>query len=116
MVETTQSAGSRAPQFRAAIDGWTVGAMAMAALLLLPVAAVAWLAFFPTENIWPHLVEHALPVYLGNTIVLMAIVGLTAAMIGTGAAWLVTMTEFPGRRWLEWALLAAGKFFLVVMS
>ena len=88
------------------VDLWAVGSMVLACLLLLPIAAVAWLALFPTENIWPHLLEYALPGYLQTTILLMALVGLGAAMIGTGAGWLVTMTEFPGRRWLEWALLA----------
>ena len=80
--------------------------MILGAVLLMPVVTIAWLAFFPTENIWPHLIEHALPIYVGNTIQLMAMVGLGAAIIGTGTAWLVTMTEFPGRRLLEWALLA----------
>ena len=87
-------------------DLWTVGALALAALLLMPVAAVGWMALFPTENVWPHLVRHALPIYLGNTVALMVMVGTGAAAMGTGAAWLVTMTDFPGRRWLEWALLA----------
>ena len=36
----------------------------------------------------------------------MVIVGFGTALIGTAAAWLVVMTEFPGRRLLEWALLA----------
>lgn len=87
-------------------DLWTVGALALAALLLMPLAAVTWLALFPTENVWPHLVRHALPIYLGNTLLLTAMVGTGAAAIGAGAGWLVAMNEFPGRRWLEWALLA----------
>ncbi|MCL5776734.1 iron ABC transporter permease [Limibaculum sp. FT325] len=87
-------------------DGWTLGSLALAGLLLMPLVAVAWMALFPTENIWPHLVEHALPVYLSNTLILMGLVGVGAACVGTGAAWLVVMTEFPGRRVMEWALLA----------
>jgi iron(III) transport system permease protein len=87
-------------------DGWTLGSLALAALLLMPPGAVAWLALNPTENIWPHLVATVLPVYLGNTVALMAMVAAGTAMIGTGAAWLVVMTEFPGRRLLEWGLLA----------
>ena len=87
-------------------DIWTWMSIALACTLLMPIAAIAWIALFPSENIWPHLIEHALPTYLSNTLILMAMTGLGAAMIGTGAAWLVTMTDFPGRRWLEWALLA----------
>lgn len=87
-------------------DGWTLGSLLLAAVLLMPIAAVGWMALTPTENIWPHLVAHALPVYLGNTVMLMAMVGFGTACIGTGAAWLVVMTDFPGRRWLEWMLLA----------
>ena len=87
-------------------DLWTVGSFVLALMLLMPVIAVAWMALFPAENIWPHLMANALPVYLGNTLTLMLAVGFSAAVIGTGTAWLVTMTEFPGRRWLEWALLA----------
>jgi iron(III) transport system permease protein len=87
-------------------DLWSVVSVLLACVLLLPIAAIAWIAVFPAENIWPHLMENALPTYLKNTLILMAMTGIGAAMIGTGAAWLVTMTDFPGRRWLEWALLA----------
>ena len=99
-LATTISKQGRLP------DVWSVASAALACLLLMPIAAIAWIAVFPSENIWPHLLENALPTYLGNTLALMAITGLGAATIGTGAAWLITMTEFPGRRWLEWALLA----------
>ena len=78
----------------------------LAGMLLMPIAAIVWIALFPAENIWPHLLENALPTYLSNTLLLMLMTGTGAAMVGTGAAWLITMTDFPGRRWLEWALLA----------
>ncbi|MEL7467375.1 MAG: iron ABC transporter permease [Pseudomonadota bacterium] len=96
----------RPTRSRPMADMWTFGALMIAGTLLTPILAVVWMAFFPTENIWPHLFAHALPVYLSNTVALIVLVGLGAATIGTGAAWLVTMHEFPGRRWLEWALLA----------
>ena len=90
----------------AAPDGWTIGSLVLAAILLMPIAAVGWMALNPTENIWPHLVAYELPVYLSNTVLLMALAGVGTASVGTGAAWLVVMTDFPGRRVLEWALLA----------
>jgi iron(III) transport system permease protein len=86
-------------------DRWSVGALAIAALVLAPLVAVVWIAFFPTENIWPHLMATVLPRYLSATLLLMLGVGVLTAAIGTGAAWLVTMYRFPGVRWLDYALL-----------
>ncbi len=86
-------------------DAWSVGAVAIAALVLLPVVSVIWLAFHPSDNIWPHLISTTLPRYLGNTVLLMGAVGALTAMVGAGAAWLVVMYRFPGHSWLQWALL-----------
>lgn len=86
-------------------DRWSLGAMAVAAAILLPILAVFWLAAFPTENVWPHLAATVLPRYLTTTLILMAGVGALAGVIGTGTAWLVAMHEFPGRRLLASALL-----------
>jgi iron(III) transport system permease protein len=86
-------------------DSWSVGAALIAGLVLMPVLAVVWFAFHPTENIWPHLIATTLPRYLGNTLVVMAGVGVLTAAMGTGAAWLVVNYTFPGRAVLQWALL-----------
>lgn len=77
----------------------------MAALVAIPILTVFWLALFPTENIWPHLLETVLPGYVATTLQLMAGVALGTVLIGVGTAWLVTMCAFPGRRILEWALV-----------
>lgn len=89
----------------AAADPWSLGALAIAAAVLAPLAAVLWIAFHPTQNIWPHLLATTLPRYLENTLVLMVSVGVLTAVTGTVCAWLVVMYRFPGRVWLEWALL-----------
>ncbi len=86
-------------------DGWTLGALLIAGIVLAPMLAVLWLAFHPAENIWPHLISTVLPRYLATTFTLMAGVGVLAGAAGTGAAWLVTMYRFPGRGWLVHALL-----------
>ncbi|QCP85218.1 iron ABC transporter permease [Cereibacter sphaeroides] len=86
-------------------DGWSLGAIAIAALVLMPIVSVIWIAFHPVENIWPHLLSSVLPRYLTNTLVLMGGVAALTAMVGTGAAWLVTMYRFPGARILDHALL-----------
>ena len=84
---------------------WSVGATVIAVLVLMPILSVIWIAAHPVDNIWPHLMATTLPRYLGNTLVVMASVAVLATVIGTGAAWLVVMYRFVGRRWLEWALL-----------
>lgn len=95
-------------QLRSAFKGlnrWSIGAVLIAMVVLIPILSVIWIAFHPTENIWPHLISTTLPRYLWNTLILMTGVGVLTAAIGTGAAWLVVMYDFPGRRWLQWALL-----------
>ena len=84
---------------------WSAGALVIAALVLAPVIAVAVMALNPTDNIWPHLISTTLPRYFSNTVMLAAGTGALAAATGAGAAWLVTMFQFPGRRALEWLLL-----------
>lgn len=87
------------------LDGWTVLVLALAGLVIMPIISVVWIAFNPVENIWRHMMANSLPRYLTNSVILMAGVGVLAGIIGTGTAWLVVMTRFPGRRVLEWALL-----------
>ena len=84
---------------------WQFSVWLIAAIVLLPVLAVLWLAFFPEENIWPHLLSTVLPDYIVTTLGLMLGVGVLAAWLGVSTAWVTTMYEFPGRRIFEWALL-----------
>ncbi|GAA6207055.1 iron ABC transporter permease [Cognatishimia sp. WU-CL00825] len=88
-----------------ALNPWSVGALIICALVLVPIIAVGVLALFPTENIWPHLLATTLPRYFKTTLILMLSVGVLAASVGTGAAWLITRYRFPFAKWLEWLLL-----------
>ncbi|RYH03045.1 iron ABC transporter permease [Salipiger sp. IMCC34102] len=87
------------------VDPWSLGAIAIACIVLAPLVAVVWFAFNPTENIWPHLLSTTLPRYMANTGWLMLGTGVVTGLVGTACAWLVVMYRFPGRRWLQWALL-----------
>jgi len=87
------------------VDIWSLGAIVIAALVVLPVLSVLWLAFFPSENIWPHLMATTLPRYMFNTILMMVSVGGVTVAVGTGAAWILTQYRFVGSRWLSWLML-----------
>ncbi|MEK9842288.1 iron ABC transporter permease [Thalassospira sp.] len=84
---------------------WLIGAFVIAMMVATPIIAVAYLAFFPTENIWPHLASTMLPRYVKNTAVLMLGVGVGVTLLGVSSAWVVTMCKLPGKRFFEWAML-----------
>ncbi|WP_407874848.1 ABC transporter permease [Qipengyuania nanhaisediminis] len=86
-------------------DRWTVGALAVAALAALPIMAILFAALDSGGDAVGHLAATVLPRYVANTAALMGLAGLTAAVIGTGCAWLVSAAQFPGRRLFSWALV-----------
>ena len=85
--------------------GWLAGAIAVALLVLLPVAALVLEALRGDGMLWPHLLQYVLPPALHDTLLLLAGVGVMVIALGTCSAWLVTAYDFPGRRIFEWALL-----------
>ena len=86
-------------------NGWMAVALAIAALVLVPVA-VTFSSFAQVEgDILAHLTEFVLPELVGNTLWLVLGVGIGVSVLGVSLAWLVAMCEFPGRRLFDWALL-----------
>ena len=84
---------------------WTVPAAMAVVVLALPVVVVATGLLSPAGETWSHLTGTVLPDYLLNTAVLIPAVGLLAAVLGAGTAWLVETCSFPGRSVFEWALI-----------
>ncbi len=89
----------------AGAGGWTLSALVLAALAGLPVAAILYAALGGGGESIGTLAGTVLPTYVANTGLLMALAGGIAAVTGTGCAWLVAATRFPGRRILNWALV-----------
>ncbi|MEM7260065.1 MAG: iron ABC transporter permease [Pseudomonadota bacterium] len=92
------------------------GALLAAAICLLPMVAVVIAAVLGTTDTLSHLAETVLLRYTLTTLYLVLIVGVGTAIIGTGAAWLVTMTRFPGRGVLEIMLALPFAFPAYVMG
>ncbi|MDZ4138272.1 MAG: iron ABC transporter permease [Erythrobacter sp.] len=88
---------------------WTWAALAIAALAGLPIVAILWASLMGTDTgpsgTIADLAATVLPTYIANTALLMALAGVFAAVTGTGCAWLIAATRFPGRRVLGWALV-----------
>jgi iron(III) transport system permease protein len=86
-------------------SGWIISAAMVAILVLLPVFALALQAMQGSAGLWSHLLATTLPAAMADTLILLCGTGLLVAAIGTSMAWLVTAYDFPGRRFLEWALI-----------
>jgi iron(III) transport system permease protein len=73
---------------------------------LAPLAFVTWTAVSPDGyGALAHVAGTVLPIHLGNTLLLAGIASALALAAGGGAAFLVTFFRFPGRAFLDLALV-----------
>ncbi|MGB3200730.1 MAG: iron ABC transporter permease [Nodosilinea sp.] len=86
-------------------DGWTIGVVLIALVMLLPVAIILTGLLTNSSDAWGHLAATVLPEYIRNSLVLMVGVGVGVLAIGVSTAWLVSTCQFWGRRSFEWLLL-----------
>ncbi|MEE4153768.1 MAG: iron ABC transporter permease [Erythrobacter sp.] len=86
-------------------SAWSLAAVAIAGLTLVPILAVAFAAPLGGIAALQSLAETVLARYIATTAALMALTGALAVVIGTGCAWVVSACEFPGRRVFAWALV-----------
>lgn len=93
------------------ILGWS-----FAGLCLLPMVAAALAALTGGTETISHLWDTVLPGYVWTTAQLVVMVAVGTALIGVGAAWLVTMTRFPGVRLFEVALILPLAFPAYVLA
>ncbi|HIK20775.1 MAG TPA: iron ABC transporter permease [Synechococcus sp. M44_DOE_062] len=97
------------------LRGWTLLTLALTGLILIPTLTVLLSLFADERQVWEHLADTVLGLYVRNSLVMMAGVAVGVILVGSGTAWLVTMCQFWGRAWLEWMLvlpLAAPTYVL----
>lgn len=87
--------------------GWLANTalLLVVGLLSVPMIALLWTLFADASPAWPHLRATVLPEYLGNTALLVLLVGIGSFLLGTGSAWLTSTMRFPGARFLGAALV-----------
>tara|TARA_R110000796_G_scaffold227766_4_gene344674 strand:+ start:34820 stop:36421 length:1602 start_codon:yes stop_codon:yes gene_type:complete len=84
---------------------WRWVAYLSAALVVMPllVLLLSWQSI--DSAIWSHLLQTQLFRLIGNTLTLVTGVIIGVLILGVSLAWLISLCEFPGRRWLDWALM-----------
>jgi iron(III) transport system permease protein len=85
------------------------GTRHLAWLLSLPLALpLIFLAASLTEwqpELWSHISRYLLPQATANTVLLALLLAMLVLIPGLGFAWASARYEYPGRRWLDWALV-----------
>ncbi|MCY6382345.1 ABC transporter permease [Hoeflea prorocentri] len=77
----------------------------IALFVLVPVAALVYLAVTGQSGEWPHLIRYVIPRAVWVTGALLTGVAILAGSMGILSAWLVVSFDFPGRRTMAWALV-----------
>ena len=110
-------AASSRPQ-RVRVGGHWLAKVAMLAAFscALPMVAVAIAALTGGTETVQHLAQTVLGRYTLTTLMLVVIVSIGTFLVGVGAAWLVTMTRFPGVRFFEIALVLPLAFPAYVLA
>jgi iron(III) transport system permease protein len=90
---------------RLRLSALDAAALGLAILLAIPAASVVISIFTGVSPVFTHIAETVLPEYAANTLALGAMVVAGVLVIGVPTAWLVAASAFPGRRFLEAALI-----------
>ena len=80
-------------------------AVFLSILLIGPILGLILTALESNQDLWVHLVNTVLPIYLMNTLLLFLGVLTLAGGLGISTAWIVTYYSFFGKKVIEWALI-----------
>jgi iron(III) transport system permease protein len=84
--------------------GWAVVGAIVALVVAGPLIALP-LAFLRGDEALNQISASLLPEALRNSVILAVGVGIGTLLVGGAMAALVSFYDFPGRRWLDWALI-----------
>lgn len=84
---------------------FSVLSLLVAALAVMPVVAVVWIAASGGSDSLQHVLVNVLPRATGRTLLLVVLTALVTSLFGILTAWLVTTFDFPLRRLLSVALV-----------
>ncbi|MEM8924576.1 MAG: iron ABC transporter permease [Actinomycetota bacterium] len=91
---------------RASLHGWPIASLALAILVVIPVAFLSVSILDPNVEVWRQQWRTRLPGQLIDTAVLLVGVSIGSLVLGSGLAWLVSVYRFPGSRLFGWLLVA----------
>lgn len=85
-------------------------------LVLTPIFTILVKLFDKPGEYWSHISENLLPSYFYNSLILLIGVGFFTYVLGVSLAWIVSVYEFPGRKYFEWLLILPLAFPAYMMG
>jgi len=89
---------------RARVGGWSIVGLAVALVVTGPLLALP-ASFVGQADAFDQIGRTLLPEAVRTSVLLGLGVGAGTLLVGGGLALLVSFWDFPGRRWLDWALV-----------
>lgn len=84
---------------------WSIFLLIIVLFVAIPILTVFINLFYgPGEN-WGHFLEHLLPNYLKNSLILIIGTSILTLFFGISSAWIVSRYHVPFRKQLEWLLI-----------
>lgn len=84
---------------------WSLLSFGIIVITIIPALNIVFgVAAAESEN-WLHVKQYLLQEYIVNTIILFIFSGLFASLLGVSLAYLITVFDFPFRRFFKWALI-----------
>ena len=75
-----------------------VPAIFLSIFLMGPILSLIFTAFESNQDLWVHLINTVLPIYVVNTLMLFVGVLFLSAVLGVSTAWIVTYYSFFGKK------------------
>src|SRR5690606_28358007 len=92
-------------ELRLTFDGWMMASALLVLSIVCPLLVIVVGLFQPTGEVWEHIRSTLLVRYTVNTLLLIASTALVTLVLGAVTAWLIALYDFPGKRFLDWALV-----------
>lgn len=84
---------------------WWLAATTIAIVLFSPLTVILSSFFETPGEGWDLISEHLLFEYISGTLIMIVGVGITVLFLGVGSAWIITVWDFPFKRFFSLALM-----------
>ena len=84
---------------------WLLGSLFLGLCIATPLLVIGIRIFDKPGETWYHLLDTVLWDYVNNTLIIFGATGALTLVFGVSTAYLISLFNFPGRKFFSWALI-----------